>query len=351
MNKSRISFFGQNDLKNVTENLILPLQPHFHETIFPRVQTFKLDYEAISANVFSTAAPTHAFGQASPLGKRPTAKKRGGTINAISQSLVLDEKLLLELDNPAAQSSILRAITNDAVLSYNAVLNRMDFISMQEMSTGKVTYSGENNAGGFEDITIDYELESFQKQVVPVKWSVAATATPLKDIRNMLEVLAEKRIYPEIIRMSKTVFNRLIQTAEVQKLKITKSNVVSEILTLSEFNIYMTSRELPTIEIVQDKVTYLDVNGNVDMTKRAWSVDNIQFGYKKEGTSFWLPPVEQKTAKLTKSLFSLVNGVGILKYADANYINEITKAKAIMFPVWNRFADALLVNTESTTTF
>ena len=348
MEKIMLNYFDQDAQEKVLSVVREKAGAYFHESIFPKRRTAELKWEAVNATVTNLAATVQAFGTAANRYKRDDIKKVPGKIRPIEISYLLDEELILNLNNPRYRDIVLRAVFDDTLNSYNAIRARMDFISMQQLSTGKVTYSATNNADGIVGEFIDYGLESWQEADVGTSWATAATATPLKDIRDVVEIMNNKGIFPDIIRMKKVDFNNMVNTTEVKTtygIKVTKSNIQSSFISVAEMNVFLLQKDLPQIEIVRDDISYQGADGIFSNTRGAWAEGIVQFGYRTEGRSLWVEPVEYSQRKLTPALVSLSNGICIQQYSEYDPVTVITKGKGIMYPVWDKSAQTYLLDT------
>jgi hypothetical protein len=92
-------------------------------------------------------------------------------------------------------------------------------------------------------------------------------------------------------------------------------------------------------------ISYVKEDGTVDTTRRAWHTDNVQFGYEKEGTTFWVQPIEYSQRATRNAFCTLVNGIAIQKYTEDNPPTMVTMAKGIIFPAWNNSHRSLIFQT------
>lgn len=343
-----INYFNQDTHKEFMSLITEKKGEHFHASQYPRSETGDLTWGSINAKISNTPATVQAFGTKARNVKRDDMTKKSGNINPIERSYALDEKLMLNLDNERFKTMILNGIFDDSLNAYNSVNTRLDAISMAQQSTGKVIYSSINNVGGIDVQYIDYDLESWQEVNVATSWAVPANATPIKDIREKTHLLNDKGFYPEVIRMTRTIFNYMMDTNEVKSilgLKITKANITSNFLAVAEMNVFMDQKDLPIIEIVKDDISYEKADGTFDHTRRAWAEGKVQFGYKREGRSLWVEPIEYTKKQLYKNtLITITDGIIVQKYSELNPPAMITMAKGIIFPAWDRSNQVLILD-------
>jgi len=348
MEKIFINYFNEQKAEQLFDVIREKAGANFFEGIFPQKRVASLKWDAIDAKITNVAAAVQQFGTSAQRFKRDDFNKLTGKINPIEIAYELDEELILNLNNPNYRNTVLDSLFEDSLNAYNAVRARMDFISMQQLSTGKVTYSSDNNADGVSGILIDYSLASTQSSDVSVSWATAATATPLADIRGVVETLNGKGIYPEVIRMTKTTFNYMVNTTEVKTtfgIKVTKDNIQSSFISVAEMNVFLGQKDLPQIQIVRDDISYKKSDGTFDNTRRAWAEGIVQFGFMQEGRSHWVEPVEYTKRTITPAIVTMRNGIALQQYSELDPPSVITKGKGIMFPVWSKSASCYLLDT------
>lgn len=347
MNKLIIDYFNQKR-HDASMSLVREAQPGFMlESEFPYVQTGSLKWDAINAKVTNIAAPVQAFDTASQIAKRDDMEVATGKINPIQMSYKLNEEYMYHLNNPDYQNMILRELHNDSQNAFNAVKARLKFIRMQQLSTGTVTYSVDNNAGGISGAFVDYNLDSWQTDDVATSWATSASATPIADIHDAVETLNGQGRYPEVIRMTKATFNQMIACDEVTStfnLRVTNGNIANNYIGLGEFNVFLSAKGLPEIQIVRDEISYMKEDGTFDNTRRAWGEGKVQFGYLREGETKWVEPLEYKNRSLTSALTTLTEGIVVQKYSELDPPSVITKAKGVMFPVWTKAKDSFILD-------
>jgi len=343
-----LNYFDQKKGERVASVIREKAGAYFHESKFTAKRTAELKWEAVNATVTNIAATVQSYGTEAKRVKRDDIVKVPGEIRPIEISYDLDEKLMLHLNNPVYRDIILDEIFNDTLNAYNAVRTRMDFIAMQQLSTGKVTYSATNNHGGIVREFVDYDLESWQEVDVSTSWATAATATPLQDIRTQLETLEGKGIYPDVIRMTKATFNQMVATTEVLTtfgVKVTKGGIQSGFISVAEMSLFFEQKDFPPLEIVRDDISYVSSDGSFSNTRAAWAEGIVQFGFRNEGRKLWVEPLESQNRKLTPAIVNMINGICVQQYSELNPPAVITLGKGIMFPVWDKSAHVLLLDT------
>ena len=270
MEKSLIGFLSQNKFKKFTGSILKKITPYWYSSVFPHELTDSLRWESLSTGIYTPAAPVITFGSSAPEVKRNEIVQLRGEISPIAIKRKMSEKVKIELENELNKTLIVREVYNDINYVWSAVKNRLEFMVMQSLSTGKITLDANTNALG-QKLVLDWNVPANLKEVVGTVWSNAASATPIADIDNFVKTLNEDyRIYPEKILMSKTVFNRMKSTTEVLTklgIKVTVKNVQHQLIGLEAINTVLTANDLPAIEIVRDDVIYQNVGGDFDLTK------------------------------------------------------------------------------------
>ena len=212
-----------------------------------------------------------------PLRSRPNLEKYSGEVAAIKQAFKLKEsdvRTWLALQNmPVAGNSqvaqILDLIWGDVQKSGNAAMKKIDMMCLEAVSTGKITINSTNNPDGTVYDDIDLLVPESHKSTVDTLWSVKADATPLDDIREVVQLMGAKGITYEKILISPNVLWALQKCEEVISFVfgITLTTETRRIIpTLDNINEFMTANRLPYFEIV-DEVVGIEKNGIITNVK------------------------------------------------------------------------------------
>jgi len=212
-----------------------------------------------------------------PLRSRPNLEKYSGEVAAIKQAFKLKEsdvRTFMALKNmPVAGNSqvdqVLDLIWGDVQKSGNAAMKKLDMMCLEAVSTGKITINTTNNPDGVVYDDIDLLVPATHKDTVDILWSDKTNATPLDDIREIIQTMGAKGINYEKILISPNVLWALQKCEEVIAFVfgITLTTDTRRILpTLENINEFMTANRLPYFEVV-DEVVGVEKNGIITNVK------------------------------------------------------------------------------------
>lgn len=321
----------------------------FFQKYFPMQTTDRLTYEAIQDIVGKNiAAFVTMFGaEASELGYEEVVTLQG-KIKPISIKRILNEEDLISMKSQLAASMqrVREKLYNNLLITNNGVLSRLDFYAMQLLSNqGVISLTANTNAGHIVE-TIDYKLESWQKETAGTLWSVSATADPIANIKAWVKTRRSKGYNTTKVLMDDTVFAAMAACTKVAAettYAVGSTAVKGNIVTLDAINVVLKGARLPIIEIVEDNINYIKADGTIDTTARAWNSNNITLiGSDNQGMTLNAPTAEFETESLKKiALVSQVNGVTMQQYGVQDPPQDVTKAKANAMVAWGRSAEVL----------
>ena len=154
-----------------------------------------------------------------PLKSRPAISKAGGDIPKLGIALFLNEKQLTELDtlvrmggNNIAQ--INQALFSDLPKCIGGIYERNERIFLEGLSTGLAVVDTDNDGTG---VRIDYGYKSENQRGVGVVWSTTATAKPITDIQNLLNMANTEGDTVSKVLMDRTAFGNLVQNPELKQ--------------------------------------------------------------------------------------------------------------------------------------
>ncbi len=298
-----------------------------------------LTFQAYMAN-YGTAAMASVikYGSGKPIRTRPSLGELTGTIPSlgdkfqmdalmIRKALELEEKLKKEGGKMGELYDFLFPEFEEAMIAPH---KRLDHMTLQGMSEGKIIVNLDNNPEG-----VQFELNLGVKSLKTIgkPWATNdATSTPLTDIRKHLEGLS---FTPDVMRMTSTTFAKMIASAEFKntfsatfgRVKVDPVNV----LTTDMVNQYLGGVDLPVIEIMKDKVAKADgteinpfANDRVCFAQSG-EMGAVQYTYANEQRM----PEEDKNYRTVDNVllaYGNKNGGRFLEY-ELNAIPAFTKYK------------------------
>lgn len=222
-----------------------------------------LTYETVvGKSRIASAASVTTIDDKAPLRARPGVEKYNGEVLPIQEKFFMDQKTYREylvlqsmpVSEETKRNQILDLIFDDVKNLGESVDKRLDIMSLEAISTGKITVNSANNPDGvvLED-SLDLLMPSGNKVNADVVWSTS-TADPFNDfakIRNAM-LAAGRPMSSGKVLMS---MNRWLQ---MSRLKAVTDALVSfnslakgsAVVTLEKVNEYLLANKMSTIEIV-----------------------------------------------------------------------------------------------------
>lgn len=318
-----------------------------------------LTYSAVlGASVINAAASIVARDSATPLRSRETLGLLSGEIPAIKELVPLNENqyrhymALLNLPNvkdQAKKAQALKLIWDDVKKVVDAVNNRLDILTLQAVSTGKISINTNNNPDGLVTDDIDLLMPTENKKTAATAWN-ETSATPLTDI---MKVLNETDINFGKILISKNRFNKLISSKEVRDTLGAFFGITSQALkgataplTLGRLNQYMSESDMPIFEVVNKKSVVEGVNGkpivfNPFEDKNLAFIPEGKLGVIKNAIA-----VEEQRPVENIS-YALSGRILVSKWANNEPFREYTKSECNAFPVVEQINQIVLLTTEN----
>lgn len=318
-----------------------------------------LDYTSVLGSaVINAVATVVARDSETPLATREALAKLTGEIPAIKRMIPLNENQyrhymsLLNMPGVKDQQKKMQAlklIWDDVKKVVDSIHNRIDFLALQAISTGKIDINVDNNPDGIIVPDIDLLMPNENKTTVSTSWSDASNATPIQDIQSVVNKANSD--FAKIL-ISKNKMNEMMKSKEVKDtlaafygLTKAASSAETAPLTFNRLNKYMEESELPVFEIVDKKVS-IEKNGAPTITSP----------FESKNLSF-IPDGKLGVIKNALAVEEM-NPVENIKYANAGRVlvskwkqnepfREFTKAECNAWPVIESINSIHLLTTEA----
>jgi hypothetical protein len=200
-----------------TRNLPTP-NTYLHGLLFPARETSELNVDVVrEGSRLPVMAQIAELGSQVEYGSREGITGQRIEIPKIQRGRAMDEKLVRTLlqgtlrNNEVAE--IRRTQLNDADYAIDAIQARKEWIAMQAVTTGKVTYS----EGGVQ-LDVDFGYGNDQKPALSGTdlWSDTANSNPLDDILQWVNTFGDKGINLSRALASRQVISYLLQNKNVR---------------------------------------------------------------------------------------------------------------------------------------
>lgn len=192
---------------------------YLSDLFFPARETSELTVDVIrEGSRLPVMAQIGELGTQTEYGSREGMSGQRVEIPKIQRGRAMDEKLvrLLLQSNLRANefAEIRRTQLDDAAYTVDAIKARKEWIAMQAISTGKVSYT----EGGVI-FSADFGYEESQKPVLSgtASWADTENSKPLDDIRRWVEVQADKGIVLARAMGSRKIIGLLQQNLSLRK--------------------------------------------------------------------------------------------------------------------------------------
>ncbi|KAB2335080.1 major capsid protein [Bacillus mesophilum] len=238
------------ELLTYSRNLATP-QNYLADLFFPPQETSEL-----TVDVIREGSRLPVMAQIADLGTQVEYGSREGMtgdriqIPKIQRGRAMDEKLVRLLLQNGLRSNefaeIRRTQLNDAAYAVDAIRARKEWVAMQAIGTGRVTYS----EGGVQ-FTTDFGYTNDQKPVLSGTdlWSDTQNSTPLDDIQKWVGEAQDKGIV-----LSRAMASRQIVSLLKQNLSLRKAyhgdpsgTAIPPMLNTGQLNSLMETQGLPAI--------------------------------------------------------------------------------------------------------
>ena len=202
-----------------SRNLATP-NNYLHELLFPADETSELTIDVVrEGSRLPVMAQIAELGTQVEYGSREGMTGQRISIPKIQRGRAMDEKLVRAMlqgslrNNEVAE--IRRTQLNDADYAVDAIKARKEWIAMQAVTTGSVTYA----EAGAPPINVDFGFGADQKPVLSGTdlWSDTANSNPLDDIMTWTNTFGDKGINLPRALASRQVISYLLQNINIRK--------------------------------------------------------------------------------------------------------------------------------------
>ena len=316
--------------------------------------TLSLDWRAILGVMeLSPAASVIDFSSGKPIAVRPTASKLNGELASFGNKYQMSKRQvreMLELQDNVGRlgidaTTLIDFIMPDLQRATVGPHRAIDRLFLEAISTGVMTSTATNNPKGVVwNNSLDWGIE---QNTVATVWSNVA-ATPLVDIKKVVDAWIDKGVGFKLMKMSRATFNLMVKTTEFLGAFKMQMGSVTEIknsfLGVDRVNEFMVSIDLPTIEIINVPITIEKKDGTYT-TIRPFADNRVSFSVDNNyGEMYRTYANEERMPNKTKAYANAMN-VLISKFSDQDG-NEFTEGEFNAFPVLNKTNSIAILKTD-----
>ncbi len=290
-----------------------------------------------------------------PLRSRAALDKLTGEIPAISEKFKMTEndyydfltlQSLQSIDDATKRTQLLDLMFGDVKKAGAAPLKRLDIMTLQAISTGKIVISSTTNPDGLAMDDIDLLMPSGNKVNAATVWSNTASNPLTVDIPGIINAATARGIKFSKMLMSRAKWYEFIKITEVKSYISnflgfkTAGNVL---VTLENVNKIMEANMWPLIEIV-DEAIGVEADG-VITTIRPFADANVAFiPDGKLGTIKNTVAIEQ-IKPVEHVNYATYQRVLISKWGETDPFGEWTKGSINAFPAVEAIDSIYLLST------
>lgn len=333
-------------------------EPEFlYESMLDKEYSSDLTWNSATMNHSIVAADVVSMDSSLPLKKRGTIRTAAGDIAKIGIKYKLNEKSISDIQVMAAkgqkEADIARKILNNVPRAIRGVKVRIEIMFQQALSTGFVLVDNDLNDGTGIRANFGYDATK-NFHALGAAWSVANSATPITDLRQMFDAAAANGDEINEVYMSEMYFNYARKTAEVKELVATANNQVI----ISADTLPQPSRS-KTLDALRD-----EFNANFHLVNSSFKVeaaDGSQTTIKPWAQGNVIGVQSVKVGRLVHgTLAEDTNRVAGVTYAKSDFIlvseyshnepslEEFTAAQALAMPVIDDGNYVYLLNADAT---
>lgn len=253
------------------------------------VPTMTLSYAtAIGRSRIEAAASVVAHGAGAPLRSRAGLDLLEGKVAAIKVKRNMKEEDYrtymtvqnLNIDDQQKKLTMLKLIWEDTMYCVDAVMDRLDIMCLQAISSGKITISKDTNPDGINPPVIDLLMPKNNRKSAKVKWTAdnLQTMTPISEIEDVCDAAEDAGSSIAKILMPKALF-RLVERSKETLDLLTAFNGINKgnlnMVTLDMLNAYLDANKYPPIELI-DARKAIEKDGKLT-SYSPWTDGNVSF--------------------------------------------------------------------------
>lgn len=239
-----------------------------------------------------------AFDVSAPLHTRDALREKGGKVPSIRGKRVMKETDMrkyfdLKQKSNTEINELLDLVYDDVQFCSIAPHKRIDYVQARLLSTGKVSFTDEDNVGAVTQYDVDFEVPAENKTGVSVPWSDTENSNPLGDLsESFFKPLAELGIFGGIIRMHPSKIFELLESKRVlAKFGLLSQGQIDNVdMSLERLNAYLAKNQFATIRPFNASIG-IEIDG-VPTYSNPWEKDNV----------IWMPEVKPFTLHKAKSM-------------------------------------------------
>lgn len=298
-------------------------------------------WETLIGENTNVAADVVAMDSDLPLKSRDSISAASGEIPKMGMKLWLNERQMTNLFtlqkinvDGSRTKELIRKIFNDTARCITGVMERIEFMFLEGLSTGMTLTNDDNNTG--IGVRVNYGYMESHKFGVTAEWSDHQNSKPIDDIARVLTKATADNTTPTKLMLDRTTFNHLIQSSQIKEYygALLGLNVpFAGALTLTQINELLRERFGLTIDIVERTVK-TEKNGVATM-RTPWASGMVIFlSDNNVGSLIWADLAEKDAPVEGVSYQTADEFILVSKYRkNEPSVSEWTSSQARVLPV------------------
>jgi len=327
------------------------LPTYLYQTMMGEQYSTTLKWETLSTIRSIVAADVVSMSSTLPLKKRDSLQRATGDVPKLGMKMSLNERELNDIYNMiargASESTIVARIFNDLDKVTRGVYERLEYMFLEQLSTGVFTVDDSNNVGTGVRLSIGYLDKN--KFGVEKRWG-NPDAKPLTDIEKVITRAGEDGNTITTIVLSKKTYNQMRKSTEAkelfaQSIGFTGANIVAPLP--SQFNNIM-SDQFGVKFIVVDRAIKHERDGK-QTTVYPFSDDSVVFLTSDNvGSVYYGTLVEERTPVSNVQYQKVGNYILTSKFSHNDPYEEFTSSQALAVPVLENVDNIYLLDIKGT---
>ena len=275
--------------------------------------------------------------------KRNMSETDINTYNIIKNSATPDMNSMIDL------------VFNDIDFVIEGVRARMEWLALQLISSGRISFTKTTNNGVVTETAIDYGMSSSYKSGAAVVWSAAVgTTTPITDIETITQAAILRGIVLKYILMDRQSWLYLRASTETTNFMagysfaglagLTKVPKVS----LAMVNMALLDNQLPQIIIV-DQSIITETDAHVQTAANPFHAGHICFIPDLAVGDMLYGPIAEETNPPKQVVQAKTDNILVSRWSNVDPVIEWTKGESNVFPVWPLIDQCYLLDTLNAT--
>lgn len=331
-----------------SRNLAIP-NNYLHDLLFPARETMDLTIDVVkNESRLPVMAQIAELGTQVKYGSREGIKGDRVSIPKIQRGRAMDEKMVrILLTNQLRRDEFAQLRSdqlNDAQYIVDGIRARKEWIAMQAVATGRVTYTEDDVM-----VDVDFGYQSDQKPVLSGTdlWSDTTNSTPIQDIQQWVDTMGSKGIELKRAFTSRQIVSYLLQNLSIRKQYFgdPSGSANPPQLSLNQLNTVFEALGLPTI-ITYDTQARTEnkglTSGKVAYTTQRMAPQNrfVMLPDGPLGNYLWAKTTEEMLAEIETETTG-DNGIYVFRKVHEHPIRVETIGANLAFPVFP-YADSVV---------